>query len=128
MGVVYRGFDPLIGRTVALKTLSIDTTDPQAREFRDRLYREAAAAGALSHPNIVTIFDIIEDGGVTAVAMKYIEGRSTSRAGRSRPSSRSARRCRSISRWRSSIRSVPRSTTREARGSSIATSSRPTSS
>ncbi len=76
MGVVYRGFDPIIGRTVALKTLSIDTADPQAREFRDRLYREAAAAGALSHPNIVTIFDIIEDGGVTAVAMEFIEGRS----------------------------------------------------
>ncbi len=62
MGVVYKGFDPLIGRTVALKTLSIDNTDAQAREFRERLYREAAAAGALSHPNIVTIFDIIEDG------------------------------------------------------------------
>jgi serine/threonine-protein kinase len=76
MGVVYRGFDPIIGRTVALKTLSIDTADPQAREFRDRLYREAAAAGALSHPNIVTIFDIIEDRGVTAVAMEFIEGRS----------------------------------------------------
>jgi serine/threonine-protein kinase len=76
MGVVYRGFDPLIGRTVALKTLRIDTADPQAREFRERLYREAAAAGALSHPNIVTIFDIIEDGGLTAVAMEFIEGRS----------------------------------------------------
>ena len=76
MGVVYRGFDPIIGRTVALKTIRIDTADPQAREFRDRLYREAAAAGALSHPNIVTIFDIIEDGGVTAVAMEFIEGRS----------------------------------------------------
>jgi serine/threonine-protein kinase len=76
MGVVYRGFDPLIGRTVALKTLSIDTADPQAREFRERLYREAAAAGALSHPNIVTIFDVVEEGGVTAVAMEFIEGRS----------------------------------------------------
>jgi serine/threonine-protein kinase len=76
MGVVYRGFDPLIGRTVALKTLSIDTSDPQAREFRERLYREAAAAGALSHPNIVTIFDIVEDAGLTAVAMEFIEGRS----------------------------------------------------
>jgi serine/threonine-protein kinase len=76
MGVVYRGFDPLIGRTVALKTLNIDTADPQAGEFRERLYREAAAAGALSHPNIVTIFDIVEDGGVTAVAMEFIEGRS----------------------------------------------------
>jgi len=76
MGVVYRGFDPVIGRTVALKTLLLDHTDPAAREFRDRLYREAAAAGALSHPNIVTIFDIIEDGNTTAVAMEFIEGRS----------------------------------------------------
>jgi serine/threonine-protein kinase len=75
MGVVFRGFDPVIGRTVALKTLRIDTADPQAREFRSRLYREAAAAGALSHPNIVTIFDVIEEGGVTAVAMEFIEGR-----------------------------------------------------
>ena len=76
MGVVYRGFDPVIGRTVALKTLSIDPADAQAKEFRDRLYREAAAAGVLSHPNIVTIFDIVEDGAVTAVAMEFIEGRS----------------------------------------------------
>jgi serine/threonine-protein kinase len=76
MGVVYRGFDPIIGRTVALKTLSIDSADAQAKEFRERLYREAAAAGALSHPNIVTIYDIVEDGGVTAVAMEFIEGRS----------------------------------------------------
>ena len=76
MGVVYRGFDPVIGRTVALKTLIIDTADAQAKEFRERLYREAAAAGALSHPNIVTIFDIVEDGSLTAIAMEFIEGRS----------------------------------------------------
>jgi len=75
MGVVYRGFDPLIGRTVALKTIDFGIADAQAKEFRDRLYREAAAAGALSHPNIVTIFDIIEDRGLTAVAMEFIEGR-----------------------------------------------------
>jgi serine/threonine-protein kinase len=76
MGVVYRGFDPVIGRTVALKTLSIDSADANAREFRDRLYREAAAAGSLSHPNIVTIYDIVEDAGLTAIAMELIEGRS----------------------------------------------------
>ena len=75
MGVVYRGFDPVIGRTVALKTLSIDGADANAREFRDRLYREASAAGSLSHPNIVTIYDIVEDAGLTAVAMELIEGR-----------------------------------------------------
>lgn len=76
MGVVYRGFDPVIGRAVALKTLLIDPGDAQAGDFRERLYREAAAAGALSHPNIVTIFDIVEDGQVTAVAMEFIEGQS----------------------------------------------------
>jgi len=76
MGVVYRGFDPVIGRTVALKTLSLDPGHTPAPEFRERLYREAAAAGALSHPNIVTIFDIVEDGAVTAVAMEFIDGRS----------------------------------------------------
>ena len=76
MGVVYRGFDPVIGRTVALKTLSLDPGHTSAPEFRERLYREAAAAGALSHPNIVTIFDIVEDGRVTAVAMEFIDGRS----------------------------------------------------
>ncbi|MEW5982518.1 MAG: TonB family protein [Acidobacteriota bacterium] len=75
MGIVYRGFDPVIGRMVALKTLALSGAGVQAKEFRDRLYREAAAAGALSHPGIVTIFDIVEDAGVTAVAMEYIEGR-----------------------------------------------------
>ena len=76
MGVVYRGFDPLIGRTVALKTITFGIADAQAKEYRDRLYREAAAAGALSHPNIVTIFDIIEDKDLVAIAMEFIEGRS----------------------------------------------------
>lgn len=76
MGIVYRGFDPVIGRAVALKTLLIDPGAAEAGDFRERLYREAAAAGALSHPNIVTIFDIVEDGPVTAVAMEFIDGRS----------------------------------------------------
>ncbi len=74
MGVVYRGYDPVIGRTVALKTMIIGSAGAEARELRERLYREAAAAGALSHPNIVTIFDVVEAGGTTAVAMEFIEG------------------------------------------------------
>jgi serine/threonine-protein kinase len=76
MGVVYRGFDPVIGRVVALKTLFQDSGDGLDKDLRERLYREAAAAGALSHPNIVTIYDIVEDRGVTAVAMEFIEGQS----------------------------------------------------
>jgi TonB family protein len=74
MGVVYRGYDPLIGRTVALKTMIFGSAGAESRELRERLYREAAAAGALSHPNIVTIFDVVESGGTTAVAMEFIEG------------------------------------------------------
>ncbi len=74
MGVVYKGYDPTIGRTVALKTIALGTMDAQAQEFRRRLYREASAAGALAHPNIVTVYDVIEDGNTTAVAMEFVEG------------------------------------------------------
>jgi len=76
MGVVYKGFDPVIGRTVALKTLGISGQDAEAKQLRERLYREASAAGTLTHPHIVTIYDVIDDGDTTAVAMEYVEGRS----------------------------------------------------
>ena len=74
MGVVY-GLRPGHRPHGRAEDPQLDTADAPAREFRERLYREAAAAGALSHPNIVTIFDIIEDGDTTAVAMEFIEGR-----------------------------------------------------
>ena len=74
MGVVYRGFDPVIGRTIALKTIGFGSDDDEARKLRERLYREASAAGTLTHQNIVTIYDVLEDGGTTAVAMEFIEG------------------------------------------------------
>ena len=74
MGVVYRAFDPVIGRTVALKTLTVEGKDQEAETLRQRLYREACAAGTLAHPNIVTIYDVIEQGETTAVAMECIEG------------------------------------------------------
>jgi len=71
MGVVYRGFDPTIGRTVAVKTVLLDTGDPEmVRRFR----REAQAAGILSHPNIVTIYDAGEDNGLFYIAMELVEG------------------------------------------------------
>ena len=75
MGVVYRGFDPVIGRPVALKTIAFDSGNADSRTLRARLYREAKAAGTLAHPNIVTIYDIVEDGDTTAVAMELVEGR-----------------------------------------------------
>lgn len=71
MGVVYRAYDPNIGREVALKTIRLDQQDPQMVE---RFRREAHTAGTLSHPNIVTIFDAGEDNGVFYIAMELLEG------------------------------------------------------
>src|SRR5258708_36631027 len=73
MGIVYKGHDPVIGRTVALKTIAI-RDDAEMPDLRQRLYREACAAGTLTHPNIVTVYDVIEGEGITAVAMEFVEG------------------------------------------------------
>jgi serine/threonine-protein kinase len=76
MGVVYRALDPAIGRTVAIKTIRLnelaDATE-QAR-LRERLFREAQSAGILSHPGIVTIYDVAEQDGITYVAMELVDG------------------------------------------------------
>lgn len=81
MGVVYRGYDPLIGREVALKTIHLYAiADPRERqEMQDRLQREAQSAGRLSHPNIVTIYQIgyaeLQPGQTTAfLATEFIPG------------------------------------------------------
>jgi len=74
MGVVYRAADPLLNRTVAIKTISM-ATDPQERaEYEARFYQEAKAAGGLSHPNVVTIYDIGHAGDLVYMAMELIEG------------------------------------------------------
>jgi tRNA A-37 threonylcarbamoyl transferase component Bud32 len=76
MGVVYRAQDPAIGRIVAIKTIRLsDLTDPAERErLRDRLFREAQTAGVLSHPHIVTIYDIAEENGLAYVFMEFVDG------------------------------------------------------
>lgn len=71
MGVVYRAFDPTIGRHVAIKTLLLDQNDPEAVQ---RFRREAQAAGVLSSPNIVTVYDAGQDGGIFYIAMELVEG------------------------------------------------------
>ncbi|MBI2818909.1 MAG: serine/threonine protein kinase, partial [Acidobacteria bacterium] len=71
MGRVYRAFDPNIGRNIAVKVIPLDTADP---ELATRFRREAQAAGILSHPNIVTIFDAGDDGGFLYIAMELVEG------------------------------------------------------
>lgn len=76
MGVVYRAEDPAIGRIIAIKTIRLnDLTDPEERErLRERLFREAQSAGILSHPNIVTIYDIAEENGQACIFMEYVNG------------------------------------------------------
>lgn len=76
MGTVYKGIDPAINRPVALKTIRLDfVNDPsEFEELKERLYREAQAAGKLSHPNIVTIYDVGSEGSLQYIAMEYLEG------------------------------------------------------
>jgi len=76
MGTVYRGVDPAINRPVALKTIRLDfVSDPEEMaELKERLHREAQAAGKLSHPNIVTIYDVGSEGSLQYIAMEYLEG------------------------------------------------------
>jgi TonB family protein len=76
MGAVYRAADPLIKRTLAIKTIRLDIPrqSPQYRSFIDRFYQEARISGTLSHPNIVTLFDIAEEGGTPFLAMEFVEG------------------------------------------------------
>ena len=76
MGVVYEAFDPLIERVVALKTIRPDQlAGGNAAEILARFRREAQAAGRLTHPNIVAIYDFGEDAGVWYIAMELVKGR-----------------------------------------------------
>lgn len=76
MGIVYKGLDPLIDRTVAIKTIRFDMySQPEQRvEAQKRFLREAKSAGNITHPNIVTIYDMGEDNGVFYIAMEYVDG------------------------------------------------------
>ncbi len=76
MGTVYKAHDPLIERTVALKTIRLDLSHQAHQVFEERFYREAKSAGRLNHPNIVTIYDVGETDGSAYIAMEYLEGES----------------------------------------------------
>ena len=79
MGVVYLASDPLLNRQVAVKTVDLAVDDPEEREFlRSRLLRDARAAAVLKHPNIVSVYDVFEDGGRAYVVMEFVEGDSLS--------------------------------------------------
>jgi serine/threonine-protein kinase len=76
MGVVYEGWDPIIARRVAIKTVRIPDAndDPETEEALARFRREAQAAGRLTHPNIVGVFDYGETGDIAYIVMEYVDG------------------------------------------------------
>jgi serine/threonine protein kinase len=76
MGAVYRALDPVIDREVAIKTLLPNLPDEVMQEVRSRFIREARSAGRLSHPNIVTIYDVGEQDGMAYIAMELMKGHS----------------------------------------------------
>jgi len=78
MGVVYLARDPKIDRLVAIKTISLTDQEPEdEREYRERFLEEARAAGRLSHPGIVTVFDAGEDPETREpfLVMEYVAGK-----------------------------------------------------
>jgi Tol biopolymer transport system component len=76
MGHVYSAHDLELGRVVALKLLSGQTGSPGKTGSAERLIREAKAASALNHPNIVTVYEVVRHGSDVALAMELVEGRS----------------------------------------------------
>jgi ankyrin repeat protein len=82
MGVVYHGFDPKIGRAIAIKVIRLEpgATADQGAQLRQRLIREANAAGKLSHPGIVTVYQLGEEGSDVFIAMEFVPGTSLEQA------------------------------------------------
>src|SRR5216684_6421938 len=79
MGIVYKARDPKINRVVAVKTFSLANQPPEEeKEYRERFFREAEAAGRLSHAGIVTVFDVGEEPETRApyIVMEYVAGQS----------------------------------------------------
>ena len=76
MGVVYKAYDPLIERFVAIKTIDLTILAEEEKEqYKTRFFREAKAAGLLNHNNIVSIYDLGRTGEVAYIAMELMEGR-----------------------------------------------------
>jgi eukaryotic-like serine/threonine-protein kinase len=81
MGVVYKARDPHIDRLVAIKMISLIDQEPDDdQDYRQRFLQEAKAAGCLSHPGVVTIFDVGEEqDGSPFIVMEYVAGRPASK-------------------------------------------------
>ncbi len=76
MGVVYEAMDPKIHRRLAIKTIrfSDEFEETKVKEIKNRFFQEAEIAGKLSHPSIVSIYDVGEDYDLTFLAMEFLEG------------------------------------------------------
>jgi len=75
MGIVYKGEDPTIHRTVAIKTLRLsEFEEGELADIKERFFREAESAGLLNHPNIVSIYDAGEEHDLAYIAMEYLYG------------------------------------------------------
>jgi len=75
MGTVYKAVDPIIDRTVAIKTINLNLSKQELEEYEARFQQEIKAAGRLNHPNIVTIYDVGKTDEVAYMAMEFLEGR-----------------------------------------------------
>lgn len=75
--IVYEAWDPVMNRRVAVKELAVPggSSDKQKQERLQRFHREARAAGGLVHPNIVTIYEVTQEGDRHFIAMEYLDGR-----------------------------------------------------
>ena len=75
MGVVYKAVDPMIDRTVAIKTVNLTLNKDDLTEYEARFQQEIKAAGRLNHPNIVTIYDVGRNENFAYMAMEFLEGK-----------------------------------------------------
>ena len=74
MGIVYKAQDPVLDRPLAIKTIFIPVDEEDRKEYEARFNQEARAAGRLSHPGIVTIYDVGREGEMVYMAMELLEG------------------------------------------------------
>jgi serine/threonine-protein kinase len=74
MGVVYKAHDPVLDRTVALKTIVLDEDAQEREEYHQRFFQEAKAAARLNHPALITIYDFGEEGSLAYMAMELLNG------------------------------------------------------
>ncbi|MBI3716408.1 MAG: serine/threonine protein kinase [Betaproteobacteria bacterium] len=75
MGVVYKAVDPMIDRTVAIKTVNLTLSSDELEEYEARFQQEIKAAGRLNHPNIVTVYDVGRTDTFAYMAMEFLEGK-----------------------------------------------------